>query len=449
MATPGAPSVDALLEVAVAAARAGGAVLVEGLARPAEVQLKSERTSIVTWADVTAQDKIVDIVTAAFPDHAILGEEGLAGQAEGPCTWLVDPLDGTSNYAHGIPFACTSVAVRDAEGLAAGAIFEPFRGELFTASRDGGAWLGDERLAVSEVVTLDRAMVCTGIQADDRDAIEAYGRRIVELNVHCRAVRGLGSPALCLAYIAAGRIDAFLERDATYAWDVGAGGLMITEAGGRIEDLDGGAAQPRPRLRERAGDERAHPRRAGGTAAEDGRPGMTVSGKRVVVTGAGRGIGAELTAELRVSRRRRSSVSTSPAPTRCATSATRTRSPRFFRRVGRVDGLVNCAALLVNRRAYDEIPLDEFDRMLAVNVRGTFLCARAAGRVDGRPRRQHRERRLRDRVHRLARLRSLRRVEGGGHLAHSGARERDGQEEHPGELHRSGAHYDPWLRGAR
>ncbi len=162
-------------------------------------------------------------------------------EADGPCTWLVDPLDGTSNYAHGIPFACTSVAVRDAEGLAAGAIFEPFRGELFTASRGGGAWLGDERLAVSDVATLDRAMVCTGIQADDREAIEAYGRRIVELNVHCRGVRGLGSPALCLAYIAAGRIDAFLERDATYAWDVGAGGLMITEAGGRIEDLDGGA----------------------------------------------------------------------------------------------------------------------------------------------------------------------------------------------------------------
>ena len=189
----------------------------EGLARPAEVELKSERTSIVTWADVTAQDKIVDIVTAAFPDHAILGEEGLAGQAEGPCTWLVDPLDGTSNYAHGIPFACTSVAVRDADGLAAGAIFEPFRGELFTASRGGGAWLGGARLAVSDVSALNRAMVCTGIQADDRDAIEAYGRRIVELNVHCRGVRGLGSPALCLAYIAAGRIDAFLERDATYA----------------------------------------------------------------------------------------------------------------------------------------------------------------------------------------------------------------------------------------
>jgi myo-inositol-1(or 4)-monophosphatase len=240
MATSGAPSVDALLEVAVAAARAAGAVLVEGLERPTEVTLKSERTSIVTWADVTAQDKIVDVIMAAFPDHAILGEEGIAGQPDGRCTWIVDPLDGTSNYAHGIPFACTSVAVCDADGIAAGAIFEPFRGELFTASRGGGAWLGGQRLSVSDVTALNRAMVCTGIQADDRAQIEAYGRRIVELNMRCRGVRGLGAPALVLAYVAAGRVEAFLERDATYAWDVAAGGLMITEAGGRIEDLDGG-----------------------------------------------------------------------------------------------------------------------------------------------------------------------------------------------------------------
>lgn len=235
-----APSINALLEAAVDAAQAGGAVLIEGLERPPDVVMKSERTSIVTWADVTAQDKIVDLISTRFPDHAILGEEGVAGKADGPCTWLVDPLDGTSNYAHGIPFACTSVAVRDAQGVAAGAIFEPFRRELFTASRGGGAWLASKRLSVSDVSALQRALVCTGIQADDRAQIEQYGRRIVELNVSCRGVRGLGSPALCLAYIAAGRVEAFLERDATYAWDVGAGSLLISEAGGRIEDLDGG-----------------------------------------------------------------------------------------------------------------------------------------------------------------------------------------------------------------
>jgi myo-inositol-1(or 4)-monophosphatase len=245
-------STTELLEAAVAAARAGGSVLIEGLQRPRQVELKSERASIVTWADVTAQAAILEVIRDRFPGHAVLAEEdhadadtnagaGAGGAAPDPrATWLVDPLDGTSNYAHGVPFACTSVAVRDAEGLAAGAIFDPFRKELFTAARGGGAWLGDEGLAVSAVDSPERALVCTGIQSDDPDAIAAFGRRIVALSRECRGVRCVGSPALCLAYVAAGRIDAFLERDATFAWDVGAGALLISEAGGRIEDLDGG-----------------------------------------------------------------------------------------------------------------------------------------------------------------------------------------------------------------
>jgi myo-inositol-1(or 4)-monophosphatase len=237
------PSPVELLEVAVAAARAGGAVLVEGLERPRQITLKNERTSIVTWADVTAQRAILDVIAERFPDHAVLAEEGDPPAVSGApttVTWLVDPLDGTSNYAHGVPFACSSVAAHDADGPAAGAVFDPFRGELFTAVRAGGAWLRDQRLTVSSAGTLDRAMVCTGIQSDDPAAIAAFGRRIVALTSRCRAIRCVGSPALCLAYLAAGRIDAFVERDATYAWDVGAGALLITEAGGRIDDLDGG-----------------------------------------------------------------------------------------------------------------------------------------------------------------------------------------------------------------
>jgi myo-inositol-1(or 4)-monophosphatase len=245
--------VDDYLEVAVTAARAGGAVLTEGLQRPKQVELKSERSSIVTWADVTSQAAIFDVIAKAFPGHAILGEEGVGGVTESDHTWIVDPLDGTSNYAHGLPFACVSVALRDPDGVVVGAIFEPFRGELFTAVRGRGAWLGDgalhkenggedggERLVVSAADSLARALVCTGLQSDDPEQIEAYGRRIVALYSTARGTRSLGSPALCLAYVAAGRIDAFLERDATYAWDVAAGALLITEAGGRCEDLDGG-----------------------------------------------------------------------------------------------------------------------------------------------------------------------------------------------------------------
>jgi myo-inositol-1(or 4)-monophosphatase len=255
-------SVGALLETAVDAARAGGAVLVEGLRRPKEVARKNERTSIVTWADVQAQAAIVEVVAERFPGHAILAEEGgptraavpddaedrvAEGAGDAP-TWLIDPLDGTSNYAHGVPFACTSVAVRDADGLAAGAVFDPFRGELFSAARGEGAWLDGGRLAVSQADSASIALVCTGVQSDDPDVIAAFGRRVVALFRHCRAVRCVGSPALCLAYVAAGRIDAFLERGGTYAWDVGAGALLIAEAGGRVEALDGGPVNLGPGL---------------------------------------------------------------------------------------------------------------------------------------------------------------------------------------------------------
>jgi myo-inositol-1(or 4)-monophosphatase len=234
------PSADQLLDVCVAAVRAAGAVLIEGLSRDAQVQLKSERASIVTWADVTSQAEIFRVIGERYPDHAILGEEGDGGGSDTRITWIVDPLDGTSNYAAGIPFACTSVGVKDADGVIAGAIFEPFRGELFTVTRGGGAWLADQRLQVKVNDALDRALVATGLQSDDPAQIAAHARRIEALHLHTRGARAFGSPALCLAYVAAGRIDAFYERDATYAWDVAAGSLMITEAGGRCEDLDGG-----------------------------------------------------------------------------------------------------------------------------------------------------------------------------------------------------------------
>ena len=131
-------------------------------------------------------------------------------------------------------------------GVVAGAILEPFRDELFTASRGGGAWLGGQRLQVSTAAALEQALVCTGVQSDSPEAVGEFGQRIVALADRCRAVRCLGSPALCLAYVAAGRIDAFLEADSTYAWDVGAGALLIDEAGGRIDDLDGGRSTSGP-----------------------------------------------------------------------------------------------------------------------------------------------------------------------------------------------------------
>ncbi len=229
-----------LLDVCVRAARAGGAVLIEGLRSERRVEMKSARASIVTEIDLASQAAIFAVIGGAHPHHAILGEEGDGGGTDTTYTWIVDPLDGTSNYASGIPFACVSVAVKDAGGVVAGAILEPFRGELFTAIRGGGAWLDGEPMCVSENALVERALVATGLQSDDPDQIRAHARRIEALHLHSRGARAFGSPALCLAYVAAGRLDAFYERDATYAWDVAAASLMISEAGGRCDDLDGG-----------------------------------------------------------------------------------------------------------------------------------------------------------------------------------------------------------------
>lgn len=234
------PAPNELLAVCVTAARAGGAILVDGLRRERRVEMKSARASIVTEIDLASQVAIFEVIGAAYPEHAILGEEGDGGGTDTSYTWIVDPLDGTSNYASGIPFACVSVAVRDVDVVLAGAIFEPFRQELFTAVRGEGSWLDGEPMAVSENASVERALVATGLQSDDPEQIRAHARRIEALHLHSRGARGFGSPALCLAYVAAGRLDAFYERDATYAWDVAAASLMIAEAGGRCEDLDGG-----------------------------------------------------------------------------------------------------------------------------------------------------------------------------------------------------------------
>ena len=225
-----------LIEVALAAARAGGARLLEGLQRPPEIVMKSSRANIVTWADEAAQAAIVEVVLHAYPTHAVMGEEGLAGQADGPYTWIVDPLDGTSNYARGLSPWGVSIAVRETGGpLLAGVIFDPLREELFAVERGGGT-----ELRVSDTDDLRRALVATGLQNDDPVAIHEYVQRVEQMHLHCRGARSIGSPAFALAYVAAGRLDAFVEKDATYAWDVAAAALLIEEAGGTITGFDGG-----------------------------------------------------------------------------------------------------------------------------------------------------------------------------------------------------------------
>jgi myo-inositol-1(or 4)-monophosphatase len=225
-----------LLESAIDAARAGGARLMDGLSRPPEIHQKSARANIVTWADDASQATIVELLLRRYPDHAILGEEGSAGNPDGPYTWIVDPLDGTSNYARGISPWGVSIAVRETGGpLLAGVILDPLRGEMFAVERGGGT-----TCRPSDTIDVGRALIATGLQNDEPAAIHEHALRIEQMHLHCRGTRAIGCPSFALAYVAAGKLDGFVEKDGTYAWDVAAAVLLLEEAGGVATDFDGG-----------------------------------------------------------------------------------------------------------------------------------------------------------------------------------------------------------------
>ena len=207
----------------------------EGLRRPAEIHQKSARSNIVTWADQAAHDTIVELLLDRHPDHAILGEEGSAGNADGPYTWIVDPLDGTSNYARGMSPWGVSIGVRHTGAdLVAGVIFDPLRDELFACERGAGT-----AVRPSDTTDVSKALIASGLQNDDPAIIHQHALRIEQMHLHCRGTRAIGCPSFALAYVAAGKLDGFVEKDATYAWDIAAAVVLLEEAGGVATDFDG------------------------------------------------------------------------------------------------------------------------------------------------------------------------------------------------------------------
>jgi myo-inositol-1(or 4)-monophosphatase len=232
---PATPAAD----VAAAAARAGGTVLLARWgAGDLQVAYKGGRADLVTVADTESQQTVAETILAAFPDHAIDGEEGTAGNPGADHVWYVDPLDGTTNYAHGLPFFCVSVALRCHGRTMAGAVYDPVRDEMFTAALDGGAAVNGQPLRVSGVDRLDRALVVAQAQSVDESEIRAYAALVERLMRVAGGVRSLGSPALTLCAIAAGRLEAYCEY-AMDAWDIAAGQLILQEAGGTLTLFDG------------------------------------------------------------------------------------------------------------------------------------------------------------------------------------------------------------------
>ena len=219
----------------VALAREAGALLRERLDEPRVVTEKRPH-DLVTDADRASEALIVERIRAAFPDAAILGEESGAHRGRGDERFVVDPLDGTTNYAHRYPLFCVSIAYERAGVVEAGAVFAPVLGELFAARRGGGATCNGVPVRVSAVAAVSDALVCTGFNPA---GYARNGKYFAHLSDRAQAVRRDGSAALDLAFVAAGRFDAFWEWDLK-AWDVAAGALLIEEAGGRVGAIGGG-----------------------------------------------------------------------------------------------------------------------------------------------------------------------------------------------------------------
>jgi len=234
------------LDTAVAAAHDAGAVLLQHAHQPLRIREKGRRADLVTEADRASERAIVERLRRDFPSAAILGEEGgeyvaVAGAAANERErWIIDPLDGTTNYAHGYPLFCVSIAYeRDAE-IVAGVVYAPMMDELFTAQRGAGARRNGERIVTSAISSIAEAMLVTGFKPYDYETNAPY---FAKASNHAQAVRRDGSAALDLAYTAMGRFDAFWEFDLA-PWDTAAGALLVREAGGIVSTLDASAFVP-------------------------------------------------------------------------------------------------------------------------------------------------------------------------------------------------------------
>lgn len=227
------------LEICEAASRAGGAELLSWRGRFA-VREKAA-ADLVTEADFASQAKIREMIISAFPGHGFLGEEAdgvVGGGRASDYRWIVDPLDGTTNYVHGLPFYSVSIALEQAGQIIVATIYDPVRDECFTAIRGRGAWLNGERVKTSSVMSLSRAVVATGFSAGVKNGADEIDRFICILT-RCQALRRMGSAALNMCYVACGRMDGYFATSVK-AWDVAAGVLIVAEAGGVVGSIDGG-----------------------------------------------------------------------------------------------------------------------------------------------------------------------------------------------------------------
>ncbi len=226
------------LEAASAAAKESGRILMEEFGRRPEVYYKG-RINLVTDVDRRSEAAIVAFLHHRFPDYTILSEEGEGYEGKREASWIVDPLDGTTNYAHGFPFFAVSIALQQRGKLRCGVVYDPLREEWFRAAEGGGAYLNDEPIHVSDTDLLQEALLCTGFPYDLKEHFEMNLNHFRNFSMQARAVRRPGAASLDLSYVAAGRLDGFWEFKLK-PWDMAAGALLVAEAGGTVSDAGGG-----------------------------------------------------------------------------------------------------------------------------------------------------------------------------------------------------------------
>jgi myo-inositol-1(or 4)-monophosphatase len=227
---------NSFLEVAIETAREAGAILLAEFDRPVKISYKGE-VDLVTQADKRSEQAIVSRLRSHFPEHAIVAEEGGGAESQSPFRWHVDPLDGTTNFAHGYPCFAVSIGLENAGDLIAGVIYQPVSGELFTAAKGEGAFLNQRKIEVSHIEKLATSLLGTGFPSVKR-AQNPNIHYYWDFTLRSHGVRRNGSAALDLAAVACGRFDGFWEFG-LHTWDAAAGVLMIREAGGVVTQFDG------------------------------------------------------------------------------------------------------------------------------------------------------------------------------------------------------------------
>ena len=224
-----------LKAVALAAAYQGGLYIKERYDRPRRISHKGD-IDLVTEADLGSEHRIIDTIRSQFPDHTVLSEEKGLLPGDAPCRWIIDPLDGTTNFAHGLTTCGVSIAAVDETGPLVGVVWSPFAEELFCAVRGQGAYLNGRRLAVSGIEGIRDSLLVTGFAYNVKTSMGPVLERFRRCLEASQGIRRLGSAALDLCYVAAGRFEAFWE-EGLHPWDVAAGQLLVTEAGGRVTDF--------------------------------------------------------------------------------------------------------------------------------------------------------------------------------------------------------------------